>query len=695
VRSAWFQAREAWPRREAPVAQLTRERARAAVALPAAAGASAWVGIGPENIGGRMTSVVCHPADPDRLWAGAAGGGVWHSVAAGTTWQPLWHHQDSLNVGSLAIDPQQPDTLYCGTGEANLSADSHAGVGVYRSLDAGATWLLLAPAAAAGLPPRIGALAVDPFASTHVLAGGLAHAAGEPTGLFRSTDSGATWAAVPLAGQTGFRCHDVRFDPQRQGRVLVAVAARGVLNGIWRSVDGAASWQHLAGGLPPPDQVGRCSLAVAPSDTDVGYALLERGGGVLGVFRTADGGEGWTSVGGAHFGDERQMSYNNTIAVHPTDPDVVLCGGVDLHRTADGGTTWQQVTHWDADRGATDYAHADHHAVIMPAADPGRVYDLNDGGMDLSTDAGLTWQNHSNGLATNMFYDLAVAQTDGRMVAGGAQDNGTIASLDGTPDGFVMLTGGDGGWVLIDPTDERHLFTTWQGMVVWRFRSTDGWKRVSPPEDLFRMWMVFLSMDANDRKTVFTGSRRVWRTRDDGNNWTAVSGNLDGSDITAVEVARADGTRVYVGTENGGFFRSVDRGATWSGNLAGTVLPGLSITRIESRPDDADVVYSTVANFGNRHVFRSADGGLTWIDIDRGDLPDTPLHSIAVPAAHPGRVYVCGDAGVFVSDDEGASWRNLTGNLPTVMVVDIVYHETDRTLTAATYGRSMWRLQVD
>jgi photosystem II stability/assembly factor-like uncharacterized protein len=416
---------------------------------------------------------------------------------------------------------------------------------------------------------------------------------------------------------------------------------------------------------------------------------------VLGVFRTADGGESWTSVGGAHFGDERQMSYNNTIAVHPTDPDVVLCGGVDLHRTADGGTTWQQVTHWDADRGATDYAHADHHAVIMPAADPGRVYDLNDGGMDLSTDAGLTWQNHSNGLATNMFYDLAVAQTDGRMVAGGAQDNGTIASLDGTPDGFVMLTGGDGGWVLIDPTDERHLFTTWQGMVVWRFRSTDGWKRVSPPEDLFRMWMVFLSMDANDRKTVFTGSRRVWRTRDDGNNWTAVSGNLDGSDITAVEVARADGTRVYVGTENGGFFRSVDRGATWSGNLAGTVLPGLSITRIESRPDDADVVYSTVANFGNRHVFRSADGGLTWIDIDRGDLPDTPLHSIAVPAAHPGRVYVCGDAGVFVSDDEGASWRSLTGNLPTVMVVDIVYHETDRTLTAATYGRSMWRLQVD
>jgi hypothetical protein len=121
----------------------------------------------------------------------------------------------------------------------------------------------------------------------------------------------------------------------------------------------------------------------------------------------------------------------------------------------------------------------------------------------------------------------------------------------------------------------------------------------------------------------------------------------------------------------------------------------MTITRLQSRPDDAEVVYATVANFGNRHVFRSADGGLNWVDIDRGELPDVPFHSVAVPAAHPARVYASCDVGVFVSDDEGATWANLTGNLPAVMVVDLVYHETDRTLTAATYGRSVWRLQVD
>jgi photosystem II stability/assembly factor-like uncharacterized protein len=294
-----------------------------------------------------------------------------------------------------------------------------------------------------------------------------------------------------------------------------------------------------------------------------------------------------------------------------------------------------------------------------------------------------------------MFYDLAVAQSDGQMIAGGAQDNGTLATLDGGPDTYFEMTGGDGGWVIIDPEDNRHLFTTVQGMKIFRFRSSDRWTQVSPPEDLFEMWMVFLSMDARNRTTLFTGSRRVWRTTDDGDTWQPMSDNLDDSDITALEITRADSTRVYVGTENGGIFRSTDSGVSWSDNLASTVLPGRTVTRLESRPDNADVLYATVANFGNPHVFRSVDGGLSWSDIDHGQLPDAPFHSVAVPTTHPERVYVCGDAGVFVSPEEGATWSNLTRNLPNVMVVDLVYHEADHSLTAATYGRSFWRLQLD
>ncbi|MFF5297222.1 WD40/YVTN/BNR-like repeat-containing protein [Paractinoplanes globisporus] len=707
LRSAWFQARESWPLREAPVRLLTRERARAAVELTAAGTAHEWSFMGPANVGGRMTCAVHHPTEADRLWAGAAGGGVWHSPDGGLTWSAQWHDEPTLNVGALAFDPDNPDVLYCGTGEANLSADSHPGVGLMRTLDAGASWNLLASAEAAGLPTRIGAVAVDPFDPRHLLVGGVRHAPGTPTGLFASTDGGASWAFVPIAGAGAFFCHDIRFTPHQRGLVLATITARGMQSGIWRSRDGGLGWEQLRGGLPAPDRINRTSLAMAPSDPDVIYAQMATPdptdpnvSRVLGVFRTEDGGDNWRSIGGQHFAEERQMTYGNTIVVHPEDPNLVLCGGVDLHRTRDGGGHWEQVTRWNDKRGTPTYAHADHHALLMPASRPGVVYDFNDGGMDRSGDSGSTWQNRSSGLATNMFYDLEVAQTDGNFIAGGAQDNGTAVTVDGKPDTYFPIPpGGDGGWVVIDTQDAGRLFSSCQGMVVFRFRGGDPagqrWKDVSPPEQQFKMWMVFLSLDGRHRGTLFTGSRRVWRTDDDGDTWQAVSAPLDGSDITAVEVARADRNRIYVGTENGGFFRSVDRGETWSGNLASTVLPGFLITRLQSRADNAEIVYATVANFGSRHVFRSIDGGETWTDVDRGNLPDAPVHSIALPADRPGRVYVCGDAGVFVTDDEDTGWSNLTGNLPNVMVVDLVYHERDHTLTAATYGRGIWRLQVD
>jgi photosystem II stability/assembly factor-like uncharacterized protein len=696
ARSAWFQARESWPLREAPVEMLAQERARAVTEVALATLSGGWSPVGPSNIGGRMTSVVCHPEIAERIWVGAAGGGVWRSSDAGKTWQGLWHDEPSLNVGSLAIDPANPNILYCGTGEANLSADSHPGVGVMRSLDAGTTWQLLAATATVGLPGRIGALAVDPFDPQHLLAGGVSHAQQDVTGLYVSVDGGLSWARQPLVGPAGYWCHAVRFHPERRGLIFVTISAQGSHNGIWRSSDGGAGWEQLGGGLPIPDLIGRSSLALAPSDPNVIYAQLEHRGGVLDIFRSDDAGDTWKGIGGAHFATERQMSYGNTIVVHPLDADFMLCGGVDLHRTEDGGQHWSRVTKWNDERGTPGYAHADHHALFMPADRPGWVYDLNDGGMDYSDDAGSTWENRSNGLATNMFYDVEVAATQGTFIAGGAQDNGTLATLDGQQNSYFELTGGDGGWVVIDRTDPNHLFTTVQHMRMFRHRSSDGWADVSPPEeDSVKPWMVFVAMDAANSTTLFTGSNRVWRTTDDGDTWTAVSEVLDGSDITAIDIARADSRRIYVGTENGGVFRSTDGGTTWSGNLASTVLPNRTVTRVYSRADNADVVYATVANFGNHHIFRSADGGLNWVDVDRGDLPDVPLLSLALPAAHPDRVYVCGDAGVFSSDDEGATWVNLTDNLPNVTVIDLVYHEEDRTLTAATYGRSIWRLPVD
>jgi photosystem II stability/assembly factor-like uncharacterized protein len=715
VRSEWFRNIAAWPLREAPVLQVVKERRRARRALEEHDVGAEWELVGPTNIGGRMTCAVCHPDDPDTVWAGAAGGGVWQSTDAGLTWRPLWHRQDSLNVGALAIDPKNPDVLYCGTGEANLSADSYPGVGLYKSTDGGKTWKLIARPKPEGLPPRIGAIAVDPFDSDHVFVGGVAHNyPGElhlegRAGLYETADGGATWRRLDFVSPAEYRCHALVFHPTKAKLVYAAITEQGLDNGIWRSDDGGKNWTHLTNGLPGPDLFDRTSLAIAPSKPSTLYALAaNENARVLGVFRTDDGGDTWKPVHGKSFHYKRkigsftaeyevQMSYNNTIAVHPTDPDHVLCGGVDLHLTTDGGKTWKLATRWEQDRGQPDYAHADHHALVMPAKKPGRVYDLNDGGMDVSDDGGKTWANRSTGLAVTMFYDLDVAQTNANYFGGGAQDNGTPITTTGQPNDFFDITGGDGGFLVFDPKDENHLYASIYNLGIFRFPSADGkWEDVSPPAEDWEknaVWMAYIAMDPSNSKVAYTGSSRVWRTKDDGKNWQAISPFFNGV-ISAIEVAAADPKRIYVATVSGGIYRSLDGGATWSGDLSSADLPKFKVTRLQTRPTNADHVLATVANFDVSHVFRSLDGCLHWTDVDKGALPDVPHNSIAVPAQHPDEVYVATDAGVFVSTDFGDTWRNLTRKLPNVGVIDLVYHNSQGTLSAATYGRSIWRIKI-
>ncbi len=410
-RSVWFQSRSAWPMREAPVHALVRERNRAEQTLPATENV-VWESIGPTNIGGRMTSIVCHPEKPDCIWAGAAAGGVWQSNDAGRTWRALWRDHDTLNIGSLAIDPKNPAVIYCGTGEANLSVDSYAGVGIYRTDNGGKTWKLLASSDETGVPTRIGVIAIDPFDSKHLRIGGVGanESSARPKdfgGMFASHDGGATWERESFVSRNNYWCHAIVFHPMKRRVIFATFTEQGAKSGIWRSADGGENWMQLTEGLPAPECFGRTSLAISLSNPDVMYAFAEdahsyRSDLLLGVFRSDDGGKSWREIGGKHFSDEGQISYGNTIAIHggkswreiggkhfsdegqisygntiaihPKDPDHVLCGGVDLHLTTDGGKHWKKVTRWDAKAGQPKYAHSDHHQLLMPAAARGQVY---------------------------------------------------------------------------------------------------------------------------------------------------------------------------------------------------------------------------------------------------------------------------------------------------------------------------------
>lgn len=707
ARSRWFQTRASWPVREAPVHRLVRERLRVEKSLAPPANLTAqWECVGPTNIGGRITSLACHPKHPERIWAGAAGGGVWQSKDGGQNWASCWNDQDILNIGSLAVDPRNADVIYCGTGEANLSLDSYPGVGLYSSRDAGRTWQLLASAERNGIPSGIGVIAIDPFDSKHLLIGGVGYAevsfAGKSFGgMYESFDSGVSWERRTFISTQNYWCHSIVFHPDKRGVVYATFTEQGSRSGIWRSLDGAKRWTQLTKGLPNAALFGRTSLAISRSKPNVLYAFAADESSassdlLLGVYRSTNGGDNWSSIGKNHFAKEGQLSYGNTIVVHPTDHNFVICGGVDLHCTTNGGDTWRKITHWEVERDDPKYAHSDHHALLMPASVPGLIYDGNDGGLDVSEDGGAHWKNRSNGLSITMFYDLDVAPSDGLVFGGGAQDNGTVITKTGASTSFFQIYEGDGGWIVFDPKDVNHVFCSVYNLDIRRFHGRVH-ANVSPPageSEQESVWMCFITLDPSDSNTVFTGSYRVWRSRNDGENWHVVSPKLDGSSISAIEVASANPKRVYVGTENGGFFRSLDGGDTWSPNLSSSMIPGHTITRLETHPRDANIVIATVANFGHSHVFRSRDGGLIWEDLDLGQLPDVPHHVALIRGDELDKVYVGNDAGVFVLATNTGRWMNLTKNLPNAMVVDMVYHEKDGALSAATYGRSIWRIKL-
>src|SRR5438270_3833678 len=216
--------------------------------------------------------------------------------------------------------------------------------------------------------------------------------------MYFSRNGGLNWQREEFISTNNYWCHSILFHPVRKNVIFATFTEQGTKSGIWCSQDGGQTWTQLTNGLPDGAHFGRTSLAISPSSADIIYAFAQnvlsgRSDLVLGVFRSADAGQTWKEIGGAHFAKEGQISYGNTIAVHPTNPDYVVCGGVDLHLTADGGNSWSKVTDWQAQRGSSGYAHADHHHLLMPVAAPGRVYDPNDGGLDVSEDGGKTWSN--------------------------------------------------------------------------------------------------------------------------------------------------------------------------------------------------------------------------------------------------------------------------------------------------------------
>ena len=718
--SAWFAQRLSLTLHDVHAGDLAdfwrrREASSRAAKLPK------WECLGPFNIAGRVTSLIAHPADPRRLWAGAAAGGVWSSADGGGNWQSCWPNWASPNIGALAIDPADPNVIYCATGEANLSPDCYPGTGLYVSRNGGGTWELLAAFDTHNLPRRIGVLLPLKLADSMLYLGGITLDEQHPAGLYGSPDGGKSWRREDGPSGCNYWCHSLAAHPD--GFLLAGLDLGGAQTGIWRRGANGA-WKQMQGGLPTGDRTGRISLAIAPSRPDTVYALVANrlGSEVLGVFRSHDGGERWQEVGGAHFAAEGQSCYNNTIAVHPDDPGTVVCGLYDIHSTRDGGATWTRASHWDAQEDSPQYVHSDQHAILLPGGN--LIYAANDGGVAASDNLGETWAMRPRGMVNTMFYDIDVSPANGKVFGGGSQDNGSlVAGVSGREGDFLRVLGGDGAWMVFDPEDEHHVVGSRSDIHIFRHTagrhwSEDFWEEISPKgmkqDEHHQNAIAVLAIDPAHPRTLWVGSRRLWRTTMDGREWQPVSPELDGSAITAIEIPPGAPGHVWAGTRNGGIFRSLDDGETWSGDLSGPQIPVRVITRIESHPRKAARLVVTVGGTGMfsratprarrygsapitsgmqdmAHVFLSEDGGLTWRPIGTPEMPNVAYHAAVFETHEPYRLFVANDCGVWMTEDF-AAWTDVTTTLPNAMISDLVYHHRDRSLTAATYGRGIWRV---
>ena len=697
-----------------------------------------WTFIGPQplqreyDFGGWMTALAVDPRDPSVAYAGAAGGGVWKTTNGGQLWIPLTDNQPSLSVGSLAIDPSAPDVVYVGTGFLeNATPNLYYGVGVLKSTNGGATWSHLAGPFAQPLTIEQGgaqviSLAVHPTKGQILLAGVRAGGA-VASGVYRSNDAGNSWTNV-LTGGTG---RSVLFDPSN-GDVAYAAVAMGSRNGVFKSIDGGATWRATGtGSNVVPTDVDMMSLAIAPSVPTtlyVGIASASFGSANFpgSIFKTTDGGQNWIRLSNAPNFCGAACWRRYVVRVHPTNPDVVFAGGRiagnNLYRTLDGGGSWTEVSLGVG--GLQLFADL---SALAFSRDGATLYVANDGGVFKTTDSlappPMKWENLNRTLAATEFSQgLAFHPTDPSIGFGGPEEGG-VARFTGTTVWQGGIVCGDGGRVVVDPLNPNNVYATCQPDATAIYKSTNGgqrgqnsWQLAQDGVDTADRSAQFrpLTMDPSNPQRLYFGTYRVYQTNNRAASWIAISGDLMGgqSAVSAIAVAPTNPNMIYVGTAAVGYRgpsptavpgavlvttnADAGRGAAWINRSAG--LPPRAVTQIVVDPANALTAYVAYAGFSGfsdnkGHIFKTTNGGVDWNDIS-GNLPNIRVNDVVLDPGLSDTLYIATDVGVLRTVDGGAIWSSAADGLPNVVVMGLKLHRSSRTLRAATYGRGVWDLQV-
>ncbi|MCG7534006.1 rhombosortase-dependent cadherin domain-containing protein [Pseudoalteromonas sp. OOF1S-7] len=695
-----------------------------------------WEELGPGNIGGRTRTLIIHPTEHDIMYTAGVAGGVWKTTDAGQSWQPLSDLATNLAVTTLTFAPNDPNTIYAGTGEGFFNADAIRGDGIFRSTDGGATWEQLEATASNELfhyTNKIVFSKNDPATLYAATRGGVQ----------RSKDSGVSWETVFVAEGAAVGCTDLTLVDDGDKDVLVTACGSFDTGGIHRSADSGDSWATV---LAVPNQ-GRSTIAAAPSDSNIMYALLANinDHGMEAVYKSEDMGLTWNTtvtrdsadaysrlllsntVYGLFpqcgYGPEPQYYnqgwYDNIIAVDPVNPDVVWTGGIDLFRSDDGGQSFVPTSIWWFDMTHPLYAHADQHTLVFHPAYDGvnntTLFAGNDGGiqrtdnaldarLDLSQVCGATndptgkvnWQTLNNGYAVTQFYHGTV-MPDGTAYFGGTQDNGTLLGSDGGFNEWREITGGDGGWTAVDPTNPDVMFSEYTRLSLQK--STDGGVTFANSVNGITgdgfPFITRFEMAPSNPQVLWIGGAQLWRTTDQAENWVAGSPVLDSS-VYAIGIAPQDENIVAAGTREGYIYINYAAGAAdaeqpWHSFKIGAEDERATISAIAFDPSDAQIAYATVSTFDQAHVWKTTDGGKSWLPIDK-DIPNVPATSVAVDPNNPQRVIIGTDLGVFISVDGGENWFADGSGLANTNIAKVAFHNNE--VFAFTHGRSAYKVPL-
>lgn len=691
--------------------------------------------VGPAGMSGRITAIDVVRSDNKIMYVGSASGGLWKTESGGVEWEPIFDEEKVASIGAVDIHQDNPSIIWVGTGEGNPRNSQTSGGGVFKSIDGGRSWQLM------GLEGtrNIHRVIIHPKNPDVVYVGAQGSAWGdsEDRGVYKTTDGGKTWEKILYVNdRTGVG--EMVMDPSNPNKIFVNMwqfrrwpwffESGGEGSGLYMTMDGGENWNELSpeDGLPEGD-LGRMGLAIARSNPDVVYALIESKENA--IYRSDDGGYTWElrqtfeedgDVGNRPF-------YYAEIYVDPENENRVFSIYTYISKSEDGAKSFESLYPY------YNWVHPDHHAFWINPDNPDHMIDGNDGGLNVSFDGGDTWRFIEN-IPVGQFYHVNVDMDIPYNIYGGMQDNGSwqgpayVWRSGGIRNAYwEELYFGDGFDVAVDMSNDRYIYAMSQQGNVGRVDLQTGSSRFVRPtnpegEELRFNWNSAINIDPFDSKTIYFGSQFVHRSSDRGESWEIISPDLTTNDTTkqqqhesggltmdatgaenfttilAIEPSTLEEGVIWVGTDDGNIQLTRDDGENWTNlrrNLKG-VPEGSWVSQVRASAYNKGEAYAVINNYRRDdwtpYLLHTTNYGKSWKNIASGKGIDGYTLSFVQDPVEPNLMFLGTELGLYVSIDRGEKWTKWTNGYPTVSTYDMVIHPREHDLVIGTFGRSFWVL---